>query len=281
MNPHTRLGAAFLKSHAATAARILEDFPAEQVGRHLSVQNMEVAAPVIEYFSPGFAAGCLASLESAAASRLFSPLNPDFQILLLRQFDRDSRESLLGALDTTLAATLRRRLPYTQGTAGAIMEAPLASVTEELSVRNALKRIKRLRQGMKFYVYVTNARGRLTGVLTLHELLTAPSSRATAQVMHRDVISLSPAQPLRSVINSPYWKEYHALPVVDEHNTLLGVIRQKSLRRFQEQATRDAPLGGSLETLVTVGELFSLTAGHLLSALIASGTALSRKDRHG
>jgi magnesium transporter len=281
MNPHTRLGTAFLKSHAAAAARILEDFPAEQVGRHLAAQNLTAAGQVFENLSPGFAAACLATLDAASASRLFTTLNPDFQILTLRQFDRDRREALLGELEPERAYLLRRRLPYTTGTAGAIMEAPLASVPESLTVRNAIKRIKRLRRGMKFYVYATNTSGQLTGVLTLHELLVAPSSRSVAQVMLRHVISLSPVQPLHSVIDSPYWKDYHALPVVDGHGTLLGVIRQKGLRRFQEQLNRDVALGSGLGTLVSVTEQFALTAGQLLDALIASGRGLTRGDHHG
>jgi magnesium transporter len=281
MNPHTRLGAAFLKSHAAAAARILEDFPAEHVARHLSAQNVGAAAQVLERFAPAFAAACLAALEPAAAARLFSPLNADYQVMLLRQLDRERRESLLGMLEPGQATPLRRRLPYAEGSAGALMEAPLASVPEELSVRNALKRIKRLRQGMKFYIYVTNTQGRLSGVLTLHELLTAPPGRTVAQVMRREVIRLSPLQPLRSVINNPYWQEYHALPVTDEDNLLLGVIRQKRLRRFQEQSVQDGTLSGGLGALITIGELFTTTVGHLLAALIAAGSAPGREDRRG
>lgn len=281
MNPHTRLGTAFLKTHAAAAARILEDFPAEQVGKHLSVQNIAAAGQVLENFSPGFTAACLATLDTATACRLFTALNPDFQTLTLRQFEPVRREALLGQLEPDLALLLRRRLPYTRGTAGAIMEAPLASVPESLSVRNAIKRIKRLRRGMKFYVYAINSRGQLTGVLTLHDMLIAPSSRSITQVMQRHVISLSPAQSLHSVINSPYWKDYHALPVADGHDTLLGVIRQKGLRRFEEQADRDVVPGGGLGTLVSVTEQFALVAGQLLDAVIASGAALTREDRRG
>jgi magnesium transporter len=280
MNPHTRLGAAFLKNHAAPAARVLENFPADSVARHLSIQYPSDAVPVIEHFTPAFAASCLATLETATAARLLSLLNPELQITLLRQLEHNTRESLLNALQPDLAVTLRRRLPYAEGTAGALMEAPLASVPEELTVRNALKRIKRIRQGMKFYVYVTNTRGQLTGVLTLHELITSQPARSAGQVMHRQVVSLSPEQSIRSIINSPYWQEYHAMPVTDENSLLLGVIRQKSLRRFQEHAAQVGTLGGALATLITVGELFSVTAGHLLTTLVATATPLTRRDRH-
>lgn len=281
MNPHSRLGATFLRSQPAAAARVLEDFPAESAAQYLAVANPLTAKTIIEHFSPGFAASCLSAIEAQAAGQIFSLLLTDLQIMLLRQLDRDTRESLLSALRPDKAASLRRLLPYPEGTAGAFMEAPLASVPEELSVREAVKRIKRIRRGMKFYVYVANAAGQLTGVLTLHELISAPSASLIDEVMHRHIISLSPAQSILTVFNSPYWQEYHALPVTDENNMLLGVIRQKSMRRFQEATYHAGVVSNGLETFVAVGELFAVTAGQLLATLIATGTSLTHRGPHG
>jgi magnesium transporter len=280
MNPHARLGAAFLRDHPAAAAKVLEDFPSESVAKLLAAVNPVTTEHIFEHFTPGFAASCLVDLQPAAAGRLFARFLPDYQIMLLRQLGREERETLLQALQPDLAASIRRLLPYPDGTAGALMEAPLASVPEELSVRNALKRIKRLRRGMKFYTYVINARGQLMGVLTLHELLNAPQSGSVSQVMHRRVISISSTQSKRTVLNSPYWQEFHALPVTDENNVLLGVIRQKSLCRLQEQSTQAGAVSGGLGAFMAVGEVFAITASQLLGALIATGTSLAHRDQH-
>jgi Mg/Co/Ni transporter MgtE len=189
-----------------------------------------------------------------------------------QQLERARRESLLDTVPSDLADTLRRLLPYPDGTAGAFMEAALASVPEGLTVRHAVKRIKRLRRGMKFYVYATNPQGQLTGVLTLHELINAPAASSVAQVMGGPVIRLSPMEPLASAVNSPYWQEFHALPVTDADDVLLGVIRQKTLRRFQEQSVQHGVVSDGLGALLAVSELFCLTAGQLVSTLIATGT---------
>jgi len=278
MNPHSRLGAAFLRGHPAAAAQVLEDFPPESVAKFLVAVDPDTAEHTIEYFTPGFSASFLAALEPAAAARIFTRLLPDYQVMLLRQLDRDKRELLLAELQPGLATAMRRLLPYPDGTSGAIMEVPHASVPEELTVRHALKRIKRIRRGMKFYVYVANAKGQLVGVLTLHELLNAPPSSSIGAVMHRHVVSLSPSEPVQAVLNSPYWQEFHALPVTDEDNVLLGVIRQKSMRRFQERSLQADAVSAGLETFIAVGELFSVTAGHLLDLLISIGSALLRRD---
>jgi len=281
MNPHSRLSATFLRNHPAAAARVLEGFPSASVAKILVTTSPVIAEHVIEQFTPGFAASCFLSIEPPAAGRIFTRLLPDYQVLLLRQLDGDKRELLLGELQPDQAASMRNLLPYPDGTAGALMEAPLASVPEELSIRDALRRIKRIQRGMKFYVYATNAKGQLTGVLTLHELINAQPATSISQVMHRDVASLSSSDSVQNVITNPYWHEYHALPVTDEDNALLGVIRQKSMRRFRDRSTQTGAISGGLEIFITVAELFSVTASHLLAASISTGTSLTQGDPHG
>jgi len=280
MNPLARLGAAFLKDHPEAAAGVLEDFPAENVARFLAGTSPATAEQIIRHFTPAFAANCLLAGEPAAAGSIFTQLPPDFQVMILRPLERARRESLLSTLAPDLSASLRRLLPYPEGTAGAVMEAALTSVPEELTVRHALKRIKRMRRGMKFYVYVTNQQGQLSGVLTLHELINALPSSSVAQAMSRQVIRLSPMEPLPSVINSPYWQEFHALPVTDNNNVLLGVIRQKNIRRIQEQAVQVGVVSSSLGAFVAIGELFSVSAGYLLAALISTGTPVTKRGKH-
>lgn len=280
MNPYTRLGAAFLRDHPDAAARVLEDFPAERVAKYLTAASPLTGEHIIQNFTPAYAANCLLAIEPETAAAVFTRLLPDLQIMLLRQLDRDKCATLLNTLQPELAASLRRLLPYSEGTAGAFMETPLASVPEELSVRDALKRIKRIQRGLKFYTYVINSKRQLSGVTSLHELITAPPATTIKDMMHRHVISLLPTQSIRSVIENPYWKEYHALPVTDEDKVLLGVIRQKSLRRFQEQSMQLGAVNSGVGIFVAVGELFSISAGHLLATLISAGTTLGGRDSH-
>jgi magnesium transporter len=280
MNPYTRLSAAAMKSQPATAAKVLEDYSADNVARFLAAASPATAGQVIDHFTPGFAAHCLAALEPVVAGRIYSQLLPDRQLIVLRQLEHDRRESLLQTLQPEQVESIRRLLPYPDGTAGAVMEAPLASVPEGLSVRNAIKRVKRIQRGMKFYLYATNAGGQLAGVLTLHELINTLPSSSVSQVMHRHVVSLSPLQSIAAVLDSPYWQDYHALPVTDENDVLLGVIRLKTLHRLQELALRSGNLGDGLDTFMAVGELFSRTALDLLAAMINTGTAIMPREPH-
>lgn len=281
MNPHTRLSTAFLRTRPASAARVLENYPAEYTAKYLVAATPVTAQHVIENFTPGYAASCLLAIESSTTGQIFTRLPLDLQIILLRQLDRNKCETILGTVPSDLATSLRRQLPYPTGTAGALMEAPLASVPDSLTARDALKRIKRNKRGMKFYIYAVNQAGQLTGVLSLHELISASPGSIINQIMHKHIYSLSPAQSALTVFKSPYWQDYYALPVTDEDNVLLGIIRHKHLRRLQDQTVQTGALNEGLGAFIAAGELFSVTAEHVLSLLISLTSSPKKRTHRG
>lgn len=269
MNPYSRLGTAFLRDHPEAAASVLETFPAEHVAHFLSKKSHETVARLMTHFTPAFAASCISGLETSARVDIFNRLETEFQLILLRHVDDHIRSLLMSGLPSEQRGFLSHRIPYAEGTAGSLMEIPLARVPEVINVRDAIKRVKRIRRGLKFYIYATNEAGQLTGVLTLHELFTSPPSSNISQVMHRRIVSVSPAQSVLSVINSAYWQEYIALPVTDEHNSLLGVIRHKTVQKYQDRDLRSDAIGSSLDLFIGVGESFSRSAENILSSMLS------------
>jgi magnesium transporter len=284
MNLHTRLGLAFADAHPAEAAAVLQKLPVEKAAPLLLSLQPQAMERLLEQLPADFAAECLLTLDQAAACRLLVSLDLELQVRVLRRLDAGQRDGLLGDLNPELAATLRRILRYPDDTAGAVMEAPLASVPDDISVREALKRVRRVRRGLKFYVYVVNSQEQLIGVVTLHELLNASASRAVADIMVRKVVSLPAGEAMPVVAESPYWRKYNALPVTDQDGVLVGVIRQSKLRRFLDSRQILNGPGSGVGVILGVGELFSVTAGQLLSTLMSAamsgGSAGAASEGH-
>ena len=270
MNLHTRLGLAFADAHPTEAAGVLAKLPVEKAAPLLLSLQPRAMERLLEQLPADFAAECLLTLERSAACRLLVSLDLELQMRVLRRLDARQRDELLRDLKPELAATLRRVLRYPDDTAGALMEAPLASVPDDISVREALKRVRRLRRGLKFYVYVVNGQEQLTGVVTLHELLNAPGARPISDIMVRKVVSLRAGETMPLVAQSPYWRNYNALPVTDQDGVLVGVIRQRNLRRFLDSRQILTGPGSGVGVVLSVGELFSVTAGQLLSTLMSA-----------
>jgi magnesium transporter len=270
MNLHTRLGLAFADAHPAEAAGVLAKLPVEKAAALLLSLQPRAMERLLEQLPADFAAECLLTLEQSAACRLLVSLDLELQMRVLRRLDARQRDNLLRDLKPELVATLRRVLRYPDDTAGALMEAPLASVPDGISVREALKRVRRVRRGLKFYVYVVNSQEQLTGVVTLHELLNAPAARPISDIMVRKVVSLRAGETMQLVAQSPYWRNYNALPVTDQDGVLVGVIRQRNLRRFLDSRQILNGPGSGVGVILSVGELFSVTAGQLLSTLMSA-----------
>jgi magnesium transporter len=268
MNPDTRLSAAFLLTHPVEAAHVLENFPANRVGRLLVTVRAEIAEKILEHIPVNFAVECLMALDPASACQIVQRVEPEMQVSLLRRVEASRREDLFANLEPELTEKLRQLLPYDEGTVGAIMDLSFVSVTEDTIVRIALKRARRASRGPKFYIYVTNTEQKLSGVITLHELMNASASVKIGSVMHRQPVSLPDTAPVWHVKHSPYWHQYHVLPVVGEQMILLGVLRQKTIRRLEADEKRYSSANDNIAILATTADLLSVTALQLLSTVV-------------
>jgi len=98
--------------------------------------------------------------------------------------------------------------------------------------------VQRLRALIKIafitYGYVTDETGRLSGLVTMRDLLFAPDDAQLEDLMLRDVFSLRPETPLNDAMKSVLDRHYPAYPVCDDTGVLVGLVRGQAI--FEEQA---------------------------------------------
>src|SRR6201988_415214 len=187
-----------------TAAETLEEMPAERQAKILSDMDQERAADILELMSPDEAADVLGDLPQEKA------------------------EELLGLMEQDEQADVAELLPYEDDTAGGLMTTEFVTLPRELTVGEALSRLRDMAEtpNMIYYLYVVENEQSwgLTGVISLRNLiLTDPSisleqmMRTEIQVAHVDDEADEVAQKIA---------EYNllALPVVDEAGDILGII---------------------------------------------------------
>jgi hypothetical protein len=71
-----------------------------------------------------------------------------------------------------------------------------------------------------------------------------------------------------SIVSDPGWRTAHALPVVDDQGRYLGAIRYKTLRSLEDAIHHRK----ESEPAQALGELFSVGAGGVVRAFLATGT---------
>ena len=74
------------------------------------------------------------------------------------------------------------------------------------------------------YVYVLDEYDEFEGVLSLRTLVLTDDARPVGDVMYEDVISVPPDETEEDVAADIFKYELPAMPVVDEHNMLLGIV---------------------------------------------------------
>lgn len=273
------LTATFLAAHPEDAARVLERLsPAEQ-GRVLARNPAAVAAQVLQRFPPTVAAASLSSMPPAAAGAILEALPLDLKVNVIRPLSDAERARLLAALDPAAAEPLLRLLRYPEGTAGALMDPYVLTLPEDISVAESLRRTKASRQGLLYYLYVIDRQQRLVGVTTLRELMRARVSEPLATVIGRDVAKINAHARSEEVVRSPYWRAFHALPVVDDKGFFLGVIRYETLQRLQDEAQQLDHEGSAMDTILALGELYWIGLTGMLRGVSTEADEKSNRRR--
>ena len=116
-------------------------------------------------------------------------------------------------------------LTYEEGTAGSLMAKELVSVEESMTVAKAIREIRAQADNMDhlYTVYVVNKRGKLTGRLSLKNLLlNAPSTRTPISELQNsaDLVSVIDTDSEEMVVSLMEKYDIVALPVVDEKGNL-------------------------------------------------------------
>lgn len=246
----------FLAFHPVDAARVAETLEERELGRFLSSMNPPAAAALVSRLSAHIAAACLSRMTPRVAGEICSSLNIELRSRLLRHLPERVRNRILAVLTPEEARLARRLLSLPPGTAAELMDPTVFALPEDITVGEGLQRASRTARGVRRYVYVLNRDHHLVGVVTLPELLQAPNNRVVGSVMRREVQWLRADMAHRDIVNSPYWLELTALPVIDDDGTFLGIVDHRSLARIRAELSRAAPTSDMWETAVALGDLY-------------------------
>jgi len=276
----TELGNAFLLAHPDDAARLIEQLPEPERARVFTDCDPEAAARVLRAMAPHQAAETLARLDAATSAAVVSHLALEVAVPLLRRSPEPVRNALLGAIDAELATSIRRRLRYPEGTVGALMDPVVMGLPGDLTAGEALDQARRFKLPVGYYLYAVDRQGRLVGVTNLRQLLHADPGTAIASLMQTRVARLSASASREALRASPYWRDYHRLPVVDSRGNLVGMVRYETLRRLQDEVEGAGEAAGGIGTLMALGELYWTGLAGVLSG-VPGGLARSQAGRRG
>ena len=268
---------AYMRNHPVAAARLLEQMPTKDLAALFDSADAASAAPAFEHMTVERAADCLETMDAPIGARLLSKTHPDFQVAALRLLKPATCKTLLAELEPEVAKPLERMLRYPPGTTGELMDPFVFTVPDDVTVKEALKRARVASLEMPFYVYVLDRTQTLVGVVSLKKLIRARSADPVSTFMRRDIVSLSAMAPQSEIVKTPHWREFHTLPVTDEDNLFLGVVRYETIARLREELVHATNDEGMLGTALALGELYWIGLSGVMDGIAGRGTERAAK----
>lgn len=194
---------------------------------------------------PHAAAERLQSLDDDAAAAVLTAMGPARAVEILWRLPEERRVAIADATPFGRGQQWLRVHEWPEGSVGRLLERPLAVFRPSASVEEVTETLREIvRAAFVNYVFVTEADGRLVGVVAFRELLFARRDQPLAEVMVDRPFSLRPTMNLVEAMRETVTRHYPSYPVCDDDGRLLGMVRGHVL--FQAQAWELSAQAGSM-----------------------------------
>lgn len=246
------LSLAFLESHPADAARVLEQVAPADVGALLAEAPMRLAGPVLRAMLPLHAARCLDMLADDMVSGMLRAIGPQSGVAILHHLPESRRSILLAQLPTALAVAYRLLLGYPEDTVGAWMNPRVIALPPETPLETVLARLREAEDLSDAGVFVVGPGQRLLGQADLRALLHAPASATLARAMRGIKHTLPARTSIRAVEEHEGWEDHQMLAVVERDERFVGALDRGVLARVLNRDRRTEVDGGYADVLASV-----------------------------
>jgi magnesium transporter len=219
---------AFARRYPGEVARELERLPDAAAAQCLSSMSGPQVAGVIERLTPDLAARVLVRLPDSLSGIILASIDPGRAVRLMQWLDPPLRDRYLALVDSRTATELRALASYPDDSAGRLMDPRVTALREDAMAREALARLRSGGQHADGDIYVVDAVGRLTGVVTSPDLGTAALTETLGHLSkpRTGVLAMATRDEIVERVSGA---AIASLPVVDVEGRLLGVIRVATL----------------------------------------------------
>jgi magnesium transporter len=154
-------------------------------------------------------------IPSHQRAEFYQQLGDKEQIQLLPYLSKKVREDVM-----TLSA-------YPPETAGGIMSTDFATVIEDMTVKQAIQKLREDSPSKKmiYYIYVVDKDMQMLGFVSLKDLIMAMPGKKVASVLHENFIYAEVNDDRESVAHKIEKYDLVAIPILNEAKQLVGIVR--------------------------------------------------------
>ncbi|MCS6777038.1 MAG: magnesium transporter [Chloroherpetonaceae bacterium] len=212
--------------HPSDIADILDELTLPEAVVVFGCLDEERAAQTLAEVSPETRRYIIDNVPRERIVRALDLLPMDDAAEIVAEVGEAEAAPLLEKLDFEDTHDIRELLAYPERTAGRLMTGKFASVQPHTTASLALQYLRQNAPGLETVnvVYVTNGAGRLLGVCSIRDLLSAPPNQPVGAFMTKDPVSVPPETDQKEVVRLISQYDLLAVPVVDNLGRILGIV---------------------------------------------------------
>ena len=239
---YTRLRQKMADMNDADVAAVLEEMEAEEALKVFRILPKSMAADVFSYLAVDNQQFIITSLSDKEAASIVDNLMADDATDLLEEMPANLVKKILANAKADTRKDINHLLRYPEDCAGSLMTVEYVDLKENLTVEEAIGRIRRIGVDSETIniCYVLDSQRTLVGTVALRYLLLSQPEEIIGDIMHEDVIAVHTMMDQEEVASMFQKYDFAVMPVVDNENRLVGIITFDDIMDIvQEETTED------------------------------------------
>lgn len=212
--------------HPSDLADIIEDVDTKTGIAIFSSLDDARAADVLEELEKDSQIDILRTLSRAKAADILEEMPADEVADILDDLNKDMAEELLNNMEKDASSEVRELMEYPSYTVGSLMTTDFIDFKETDTVEQTINRLRELKpeSDVIYYLYVVDFNGKLTGVVSLRDLVISEPQTQLKGIMDDEPIYVRDMDKIETLIKIETKYNLMAVPVVDEDMLLIGTV---------------------------------------------------------
>lgn len=212
--------------HPYDLAQLYRGLPEKHHPKFLTFLTPQQIADLIQELDYDMQIEILHKIGVERSTKIMDLMDNDDLADLLSELSVDKIQKFLDGMEQEESQTVQNLMKYPPESAGGIMTNRFVWIKEHYTVRQAVDKLKEYANVSEsiYYLYVINDENKLVGVVSYRDLLISHIDEKISEIMFNRVISVPVDADQEEVAQMIERYDFIAIPVVDEENTLLGIV---------------------------------------------------------
>lgn len=211
-------------SHPADLGEIFNHLEKEERKAFITFFEPKEAAFVLPEMNPIFQKEVLNNIKDVRLSQILNVMPSDNVADTLGNLSEKRKRQILKLIGEEKAKEAYQLLEYKKNSAGRIMTTEFLSLNSEMSIDEAMEKLRKTDIYNIHYIYVTDNKNCLVGILPLRTLIVAAPNVKLGDIIEKNIITVGVDVDQEEVASLVKKYDLRAIPVVDKLNKLVGIV---------------------------------------------------------